>query len=89
MDYRTPLQHVLHKLLPASADPAARSPEFEDTRPDDSRARPPADKPPRDRAAPVASPFDPFPGTEVMEFPDAAAADLMDEFFGESRKRAA
>lgn len=89
MDYRSPLQHVLHKLLPASADPAARTPDFEDTRPDDSRSPPPADRPARDRAAPVASLIDPFPGTEVMEFPDAAAAELMDEFFGESSKRAA
>jgi len=85
MDYRSPLQHLLHKMLPAHASPAAPAEDFQDTRPDDSRTRPPAAAPARN----LASPLDPFPGTEVMEYPDAAAADLLDEFFAESYPRAA
>ena len=89
MDYRSPLQHLLHKLLPVHADAATQPEDFADTRPDDSRARPPADMPPRAVAAASAPPLDPFPGTEVMEYPDAAAADLLDEFFAPPDKRAA
>src|ERR1700758_2817159 len=42
MDYRTPLQHLLHRLLPslAHAEPAARAQDFADTCPDDSHASP-------------------------------------------------
>ena len=91
MDYRTPLQHLLHKLLPVHAHPAAPAEDFEDTRPDDSHARPPAAEPARNRVPLVASPIDPFPGTEVMEYPDDAAAELLDEFFSDPKthKRAA
>jgi hypothetical protein len=85
MDYRSPLQHLLQKMLPAHVSPAAPAEDFEDTRPDDSHTRPPAAVPARN----LASPLDPFPGTEVMEYPDAAAADLLDEFFADSLKRAA
>jgi hypothetical protein len=89
MDYRTPLQHLLHKLLPVHAQPPAPAEDFEDTRPDDSHSQPPAAVPARNRVPLGASPLDPFPGTEVMEYPDAAAAELLDEFFAESQKRAA
>src|ERR1700758_2012289 len=44
MDYRTPLQHLLQRFLLSRAQAPARTPaqDFEDTRPDDSRARRPA-----------------------------------------------
>jgi len=85
MDYRSPLQHLLHKMLPAHASPAAPAEDFADTRPDDSHSRPPPAAPARN----LTSPLDPFPGTEIMEYPDAAAEDLLDEFFADSLKRAA
>jgi hypothetical protein len=85
MDNRSPLQHLLQKMLPAHASPAAPAEDFEDTRPDDSHARPPAVVPARN----LTSSLDSFPGTEVMEYPDAAAADLLEEFFADSLKRAA
>ena len=85
MDYRSPLQHLLQKMLPSHASPAAPAEDFEDTRPADSHARPSAGVPARN----LASPLDPFPGTEIMEYPDAAAADLLIEFFPDSYKRAA
>jgi hypothetical protein len=98
MDYRTPLQHLLHRLLPslAHAEPAAPAHDFEDTRPDDSRARPPAAL--RQVASTTRQPgtgtgsqstIDLVLGTEVMEYPDGTASDLMDEFFAKSEKRAA
>jgi hypothetical protein len=90
MDYRTPLQHLLHKLLPVPAQPPAPAEDFEDTRPDDSHSQPPAAAvPARNRVPLGASPLDPFPGTEVMEYPDDAAAELLDEFFNQANKRAA
>ena len=96
MDYRTPLQHLLHRLLPslAHAEPAAPAHDFEDTRPDDSRARPPAAL--RQVASTTRQPgtgsqstIDLVLGTEVMEYPEDTAANLMDEFFAKSEKRAA
>ncbi len=93
MDYRTPLHHLLHKLMP-SFGPADNPPDsalgFADTLPDDSRA------PPARGAAPVPRPsdawrdttIDPELGTEIVEFPDGASADLMDEFFAGPAKRA-
>ena len=89
MDYRTPLQHLLHKLLPVHANPVAAAEDFEDTRPDDSHTRPPAAVPARNSVPSSASPLDPFPGTEVMEYPDDAAAELLDQFFTQPNKRAA
>lgn len=86
MDYRSPLQHLLHKMLPAHATPAVPAEDFADTRPDDSHSRPPVVAAP---ARDLTSPLDSFPGTEVMEYPDAAAAELLDEFFADSLKRAA
>ena len=96
MDYRTPLQHLLHKLLPSRGHPAAAAPanDFADTRPDDSRAQPAA---PLRQVTPTQrqsgtrsqSTIDLVLGTEVMECPDDTAANLMDEFFAKSNKRAA
>ena len=96
MDYRTPLQHLLHKLLPSRihSDTAAPARDFADTRPDDSRARPPASlrqvAPAQRQPGPRSqSTIDLVLGTEVMEYPDDTAANLMDEFFAKSEKRAA
>ena len=89
MDYRSPVQHLLQKMLPTHASMAAQTEDFADTRPDDRQALPPADAPPRKSAPSGASPFDPFPGTEVMEYPDETAAELLDEFFAQPGKRAA
>ena len=96
MDYRTPLQHLLHRLLPSRvhAETAAPAHDFADTRPDDSRMLPPA---PLRQVAPAQrqpgtgsqSTIDLVLGTEVMEYPDGTASDLMDEFFAKSEKRAA
>jgi hypothetical protein len=96
MDYRSPLQHLLHRFLPSRAPAAAATPahDFEDTRPDDSRARPPASlrqvAPAQRQPGPRSqSTIDLELGTEVMEYPDDTAANLMDEFFAKSEKRAA
>lgn len=96
VDYRTPLQHLLRNLLPtraATVSPAA-APEFMDTQPDSER---PASV---QSLRPVASPrrqpgiwdesaIDLVLGTDIMEYPEDTAADLMDEFFDQSNKRAA
>ena len=95
MDYRTPLQHLLRTLLPSRgpADPAGSAPEFLDTRPDDRAASAPALRavatPPRQPGAWAESAIDLALGTEIMEYPEDTAADLMDEFFAKSEKRAA
>ena len=96
MDYRTPLQHLLHRLLPSlsHAQEAVPAHDFEDTRPDDRRARPPAAlrqvaPTPRQPGTGSQSTIDLVLGTEVMEYPEETAANLMDEFFAKSEKRAA
>ena len=96
MDYRTPLQHLLHKLLPslAHANTAAHARDFEDTRPDDSHVRPPAalrqvTPTQRQPGARSQSTIDLVLGTEIMEYPEDTAANLMDEFFAKSGQRAA
>jgi hypothetical protein len=96
MDYRTSLQHLLHKLLPSRApgEAAAHAPDFADTCPDDSHAPPatalrPVASSQRPSAPRSQSTIDLVLGTEVMEFPDDTAANLMDEFFAKSEKRAA
>ena len=95
MDYRTPLQQLLRTLLP-SRDPTERlapPPDFADTRPDDERAPTPvagAVAPQQRQPGPWAeSALDLARGTEIMEYPDDTAADLMDEFFAKLEKRAA
>ncbi|MFL6698482.1 MAG: hypothetical protein ACJ8GJ_15065 [Vitreoscilla sp.] len=91
-----PLQRLLHRLLPslAHADPAAAAPDFADTCPDEDHPRAPAPlrqtaPAPRQAGAGSQSTIDLVLGTEVMEYPDDTAADLMDEFFAKSHKRAA
>ena len=92
MDYRMPLQRLLHRLLPslATADAAATAYDFADTRPDDEHVRTTTALP---RTAPAPrqsqSTIDLVLGTEVMEYPEDTVADLMDEFFAEPHKRAA
>ena len=94
MDYRTPLQHLLQRFHLSRAHAPATAPahDFEDTRPDDSRARPALRQVAAASRQPVArsqSTIDLVLGTEVMEYPDDTASDLMDEFFAKSEKRAA
>jgi hypothetical protein len=96
MDYRSPLQHLLHNLLPSkgasSRDPGAT--DFVDTQPVDAcaaaaqAARRTLKLPPV-RAAWAESALDLELGTDIMEYPDDTAADLMDEFFANSEKKAA
>ena len=105
MDYRTPLQHLLRSLLPSRDQTHLDSsrPDFANTRPDadfgDRNASAPEQRqaalgrtPATQRRQPVAwaeSSIDLAQGTEIMEFPDDTAADLMDEYFAKSQKRAA
>ncbi len=96
MDYRTPLQHLLRTLLPSHgpSDPVAPAPDFEDTCPADGHAAATpvvraVGAPQRQPGAWAQSALDLEQGTEIMEYPDGAAADLMDEFFAKSEKRAA
>jgi len=97
MDYRTSLQHLLHKLLPSlgHADAPASANAFADTCLDDAR---PASPTALRRVASSRQPtgawsetaIDLVLGTEIMEFPDDTAADLMHEYFDDAtRKRAA
>ena len=99
MAFHNPLQHLLRGLLahrtPAPA-PAPASEDFEDTRPAPLRSEVPraaaSRKPSSPRRPPAGwaeSSIELARGTEIMEFPDDTAADLMDEFFAETKKRAA
>ncbi len=95
MDYRNPLQHLLRNLLPSRGRQSTITsvPDFLDTRPDVERmaaaARPAAPQQQRQPAAWAESAIDLVQGTEIMEYPDETAADLMDEYFAKSEKRAA
>ena len=93
MDRRTPLQQRLRNLLPMRGRPATATPEFQDTRPDGPNAA--SARASRQFATPARQPggwsesaIDLVLGTEVMEYPDDTAADLMDEFFPKPKKRA-
>ena len=96
MDYRSPLQNLLHNLRPSKgpSDRATGATDFVDTQPVDARAaaaqaarRPAA--PPRRAAGWAESALDLELGTDIMEYSDDTSADLMDEFFAGSRKKAA
>lgn len=93
MDYRSPLQHLLHSLLPtkAAADPTAGAADFVDTQPVDERAA--AAQAARRtivlRPTWAESALDLAAGSDVTELPEDAAADLMDQFFAKSKKKAA
>lgn len=96
MNHRSPLQNLLHTFLPTrsrtEAVPSAQT-DFVDTQPVDARAaaaqasRRAATLP--KRGAWAESALDLECGSEIMEMPDDAAADLMDEFFAKSEKKAA
>ena len=95
MDYRTPLQHLLHKLLPSvgHADYAPTALDFADTRPEDHSPAPTAARPFATTRQQIdirsASTIDLELGSEIMELPDDTSADLLDEFFAGSQRRAA
>jgi len=84
MDRRTPLQHLLHNLLPSRGKTAASAQEFLDTRPEPAvRQVAPPYRPWAESAVDLAL------GTDIMEYPEGTTADLMDEFFAKAEKRAA
>ncbi len=97
MNYRTSL-HLLRNLLPSrgQADAPATAREFMDTCPSGDTAHA-THEPGSPRMAPqefctttwAESAIDLAQGTEIMEFPDDTAADLMDQFFSQSDQRAA
>jgi len=94
MNYRMPLQQLLRKLSPppGSADRAAPVDDFADTRPDIEGMPRPAGRQaaptPRQPGTWSESAIELAQGTEIMEFPDDTAADLMDEYFAAPAKRA-
>jgi hypothetical protein len=94
MNHRSPLRHLLHTLLPSKGTPSTPADtDFVDTQPVDARAA--AAQASRRRAALprrgmwAESALDLETGSEIMEMPDDAAADLMDEFFAKAAKKAA
>lgn len=96
MDYRTPLHQLLRTLLPSRdpSVPVAAGPDFEETRPEDPRGASTStlravERAQRPQGAWAESALDLVLGTEIMEYPEDTAADLMDEFFAKSEKRAA
>ena len=91
MDRRTPLQHLLRSLMPSRGQADLSTPDFLDTRPEGPRAVSPlrAATPPRQSGGWSESAIDLVLGTEIMEYPEDTAADLMDEYFDNSHKRAA
>ena len=95
MDYRSPLQHLLHSLLPTRGQggPAEAAHDFADTEPADDRAaavqasrRQTVQDEPWRAAGWAESALDLADGTEIMEYPEDTAADLMDEFFAQSEQ---
>jgi hypothetical protein len=93
MDRRTPLQHLLRNFLPTRGKTDAPAPDFMDTCVDGAHATSAPDSrpaaPPRQSAGWNESAIDLELGTEIMEYPDDTAADLMNEFFANSNKKAA
>jgi len=92
MDYRSPLQQLLRTLRPSrdAAEAAVPNTDFVDTRPVE-RPGPPVLRNVAKRAPGTwaESALDLELGTEIMEYPEDTAADLMDEFFAKSDQRAA
>ena len=86
MDRTTPLQHLLRNLLPSRGKANHAASDFQDTRPEPAIRRV---SPARRPAAWAESAVDLALGTDIMEYPEDTAADLMDEFFAKSEKRAA
>ncbi|MFL6625775.1 MAG: hypothetical protein ACJ8G1_04940 [Vitreoscilla sp.] len=93
MNHRSPLQHLLHTLLPSKGTPSPPADtDFVDTQPVDAHAAA-AQASRRRTALPrrgwAESALDLEAGSEIMEMPDDAAADLMDEFFAKAARKAA
>ena len=91
MERRTPLQHLLRNLLPSRGRPTPSEPDFQDTRPE-GPDMPGALRQMVSSRLPGAwaeSAVDLELGTDIMEYPEDTAADLMDEFFANAEKRAA
>jgi hypothetical protein len=86
MDRTTNLQQLLRNLLPSRGRTAASHPEFMDTRPEPHLRQVPSSRRPTVFAE---SSVDLALGTDIMEYPEDTAADLMDEFFANAEKRAA
>jgi hypothetical protein len=87
MEQRTPLQHLLRSLLPSRGK--STTPEFMDTRPEGPDMAAALRQVPLPRRGWAESAIDLELGTDIMEYPEDTAADLMDEFFAKSEKRAA
>jgi hypothetical protein len=91
MNHRSPVQHMLHSLMPSKGTPADA--DFVDTQPADAHTA--ATQASRRRAALpkrgiwAESTLDLERGSEIMELRDDDAADLMDKFFAKSTKKAA
>src|ERR1700712_2444554 len=85
MDRSTPLQHLLRNLLPSRSKANTAPPEFMDTRPEPAVHH----LVPRRPTSWAESAIELEMGTDIMEYPEDTAADLMDEFFASSEKRAA
>jgi hypothetical protein len=95
MEHRSPLQLLLHNLLP-SRGPGTTAPDFVDTQPVDADAaaaqaarRPVSPQRLRQSTAGAESALDLAAGSEITEFPDDAVADLMEQFFAKTQKKAA
>jgi hypothetical protein len=93
MNHRSPLQHLLHSLLPAKG-PANSATDFVDTQPVDARAAAVqaargSGSSPRRTAVWAESALDLELGTDIMEYSDDTSADLMHEFFAKVDKKAA
>jgi hypothetical protein len=94
MNHRSPLQNLLHTLLPSKGTPTTSADtDFVDTQPVDARAAAAQASRRRTmltkRGLWAESALDLECGSEIMEVPDDAAADLMDEFFAKAAKKAA
>jgi len=94
MNHRSPLQHLLHTLLPSKGTPSTPADtDFVDTQPVDAHAAA-AQASRRRGGLPrrglwAESALDLERGSEIMEVRDDDAADLMDRFFAKSTKKAA
>ncbi|MEO5685799.1 MAG: hypothetical protein ABIR54_00415 [Burkholderiaceae bacterium] len=80
--------------MPTRRPTGTSAPDFVDTRPDAALGATPATSrraPPKQGPATgwAESAINLAEGTEIMEYPEDTAADLMDEFFAQPEKRAA
>jgi len=90
MAKHTLLQQLMGNLAP-TRKPAKRTPppcDFEDTRPNEPGTTKFGPAPRRPPTGWAESSIELAQGTEIMEFPTDAAADLMVEYFPGAKKRA-